>query len=211
MVRRTKEDAQQTRHELLDAAIELFLRQGIANTTLKDIADKTGKTRGAIYWHFENKDAVIQALWERNADTFYQAFSNLATQITLPDLAGKFRHQIKNILQSVISDDEFGQVTRIIIHNVEYTDEQTELQEFLQSKRDDFVQALVTAFEVLKKHKVLKVKLSPELLAQSLFSYIIGLIDNYLKPGNDSLDLVEHGDTLIDLFLDSVVEGRFKD
>lgn len=209
MVRRTKQEAEKTRHELLDAAIVLFLRQGIANTTLKDIADKAGKTRGAIYWHFDNKDAVIQALWERNADTFYQAFSNLVAQSTPPDAALKFRQEIKNILHSVLGDEEYGQVIRIIIHNVEFTDEQTELQLFLTSKKDDFVRALESSFRALEKHKALKVTLEPELLAQGLFSYIHGLIYNHLKPGNDSLDLNEHGDTLIDLLLDSVLEGNW--
>lgn len=206
MVRRTKAEAEQTKHELLDAAIVLFLRQGIANTTLKDIADEAGKTRGAIYWHFDNKDAVIQALWDRNADTFYQAFSNLVIQCSPPDTVIKFRREIKLILQHLISGEEFGRVARILIHNVEFTDEQTELQLFLTSKKDDFVMALESAFRALKKHQSLKVKLEPELLAQSLFSYILGLINNYLKPGNDSLDLIQHGDTLIDLFLDSVVK-----
>ncbi len=205
MVRRTKKEAEQTRHELLDAAIVLFLRQGIANTTLNDIATEVGKSRGAIYWHFDNKDAVIQALWDRNADTFYEAFKNLVSQSSLPDAALNFRREIKNVLYSVLGDDEFGQVIRILIHNVEFTDEQTALQQFLSSKKNELVLALETSFQALEKNNALKVKLPPELLAQSLFGYIDGLVSNHLKPGNNSLDLKEYGDVLIDLFLDSML------
>ncbi len=57
----------------------------------------------------------------------------------------------------------------------------------------------------MEKHNALKVKLPSELLAQSLFSYIDGLVSNHLKPGNESLDLKEYGDILIDLFLDSML------
>ena len=51
MVRRTKEEAQETRQRLLDAAEVLFQSQGVSQTTLQQIAQQAGATRGAIYWH----------------------------------------------------------------------------------------------------------------------------------------------------------------
>ena len=98
MARKTKEDAELTYHALLDAATALFIRQGIARTTLNNIAAEAGMTRGAIYWHFDNKDAVIQALWERNTSTLHTSFINELRNLDVNDPAGHFRKTINNLL-----------------------------------------------------------------------------------------------------------------
>ena len=64
MARRTKEEAQETRQAILDAAVRVFAQQGVANASLTDIAQEAGVTRGAIYWHFANKADLINTLWE---------------------------------------------------------------------------------------------------------------------------------------------------
>ncbi len=205
MARKTKEDTQRTYHALLDAATGLFIRQGVAKTTLSQIASDAGMTRGAIYWHFDNKDAVVQALWERNADRLHQAFSEMLEQIVPPHPALNFRQALKHMLQGVVSDPEVGQVIRIVMHNVEFTDEQTELQRFLMNKKEEIYTALESAFLALQRHKALRVTLAPELLAHSLLSYIHGLIHSYLSPGQRTLDLQRDGDRLLDLFLDALL------
>ncbi|WP_339934093.1 TetR family transcriptional regulator [Vreelandella glaciei] len=62
---RRKADAERTREAILDAAETTFLVQGVSRTTLAHIAQEAGVTRGAIYWHFEDKAAVFDALLER--------------------------------------------------------------------------------------------------------------------------------------------------
>jgi TetR/AcrR family acrAB operon transcriptional repressor len=61
-MRRTKDDAEQTRRALLDAGLRVFGRQGYAATKLEDIAREAAVTRGAIYWHFGGKAELYQAL-----------------------------------------------------------------------------------------------------------------------------------------------------
>ena len=61
-MRRTKSEAEQTRNSTLDAALTLFDEQGYTQTTLSSVARQAGVTRGAIYWHFENKDEILIAL-----------------------------------------------------------------------------------------------------------------------------------------------------
>lgn len=65
MARRTKEDALVTRASLLDAAEHVFLQRGVARTSLNDIAQAAGVTRGALYWHFKDKAALFNAMMER--------------------------------------------------------------------------------------------------------------------------------------------------
>ncbi|MEQ6292367.1 TetR family transcriptional regulator [Vogesella sp. GCM10023246] len=65
MARKTREEAEQTRHLLLDTAERVFWEKGVAATSLADIATAAGLTRGAIYWHFDNKLALFTAICDR--------------------------------------------------------------------------------------------------------------------------------------------------
>lgn len=64
MPRRTHEDALNTRRAILESARRLFSRRGFERTSLSDIAKYAGVTRGAIYWHFEDKGELLCALCE---------------------------------------------------------------------------------------------------------------------------------------------------
>ena len=65
MARKTKADAQITRDQLLDAAEFLFQERGVSRTSLQQIADQAGLTRGAIYWHFKDKGELFCAMVDR--------------------------------------------------------------------------------------------------------------------------------------------------
>ena len=53
VARSTKQEALATRNRLLDAAEVLLQAQGVSQTSLQQIAQQAGATRGAIYWHFK--------------------------------------------------------------------------------------------------------------------------------------------------------------
>ena len=72
MARRTKAEADETRTKLLDAAEEVFFEKGVSRTSLGDIAQRAGATRGAVYWHFKNKTEVLEAMIERDRMPFVQ-------------------------------------------------------------------------------------------------------------------------------------------
>ena len=87
MARKTKEEALKTREAIIDAAIQLFAEQGIFPTTLANIAEKAGVTRGAIYWHFKNKEALLDDLWEQVLLPF-EPIRGLGDNEDLPDVLG---------------------------------------------------------------------------------------------------------------------------
>lgn len=51
-----------TRSRVLDAAREVFITTGYRGATLDSIAARAGFTKGAVYWHFPNKQALFLAL-----------------------------------------------------------------------------------------------------------------------------------------------------
>jgi len=54
--------SEQTRQQILTAASLLFVRKGFFGTSIADLAKATGLTKGALYHHFENKDAIFFAV-----------------------------------------------------------------------------------------------------------------------------------------------------
>lgn len=58
-------DAARTRAALLDAAQEIFLRDGYAAAATEEIVVHAGVTRGALYHHFANKRELFRGVIER--------------------------------------------------------------------------------------------------------------------------------------------------
>ncbi|MCD1125472.1 TetR family transcriptional regulator [Jinshanibacter sp. LJY008] len=63
MARKTKIEALITRQRILNAALEIFSSKGFTSTSLSDISTLANVTRGAIYWHFENKDDILHEIF----------------------------------------------------------------------------------------------------------------------------------------------------
>ncbi|MFL9926224.1 TetR family transcriptional regulator [Herbaspirillum lusitanum] len=55
--------AERTRAALRDAALTAFAQRGIRATTLEDVAARANVTRGAVYWHFADKAALVREVF----------------------------------------------------------------------------------------------------------------------------------------------------
>ena len=126
MARRTKAEALQTRHKLLDAAETVFLRQGVSRTSLADIATEAGATRGAIYWHFKDKTDLFDAMMERVTlplEEVLQAASSSAAQSNGEDSLQRMCQLMRAALHKTVHDPQTRRVFEIATHKVEYTPE----------------------------------------------------------------------------------------
>ena len=70
----------QTRERILAAAEPLILRQGFAGTSLDDILNATGLTKGAFFHHFKDKAGFARALIERYARNDFAVLDRLAAE-----------------------------------------------------------------------------------------------------------------------------------
>ena len=70
MSRKTKEEAEKTRSRILASALSLFVEKGYEYTTFTDIAARLKMTKGAVYWHFASKEALLVALVEEMLKKF---------------------------------------------------------------------------------------------------------------------------------------------
>ena len=64
-----------TRQQILDASLRLFSERGFARTTVRDIARQAGITDAAIYYHFDSKRELLEALVEERG--FLTSLQNL--------------------------------------------------------------------------------------------------------------------------------------
>jgi AcrR family transcriptional regulator len=56
------EDVKDTRQRILDIALDLFIDQGYDKTSLRQIAERLGHSKAAVYYHFASKDDILMAL-----------------------------------------------------------------------------------------------------------------------------------------------------
>lgn len=188
MARKTKEEAQQTRIQLLDAAERLFSERGVANTTLNDIATAAGLTRGAIYWHFQNKTDLIHALWDQVALPLHDSFAELEQSIPNDPLA---RIQIKSttVLTQVVKDARICNLLSIVLLKCEYVDEPGGLRDGYLLKRAECVSKITGEFRQAIAHGQLPADLDEKFAAIGLMSLIDGLCFHWLmNPAMFSLE-----------------------
>lgn len=50
------------RQRVLDSAAALFARKSYAGTTMEEVADSVGELRGTVYYHFDNKQALLEGI-----------------------------------------------------------------------------------------------------------------------------------------------------
>lgn len=203
MVRRTKADALATRNSLLDAAEQLFAQQGVSRTTLNDIAQAAGTTRGAIYWHFKDKAALFNAMMERVTlpleDTL--ACAGQASDADTPTAPlERMRSAFLNALHKTVHDVQTRRVFDIAIHKVEYVDEMLDVRDRHLKARDECV--AMTRAGLLQAARLGEVKLPMPAItaAHGLHALIDGLIQNWLLAP-EAFDLEASGRQTFDAFI----------
>jgi AcrR family transcriptional regulator len=66
-----------TRDRILDIALELFNERGYDKTSLREIADRLGTTKAALYYHFQRKEDILLALHLRLHDLGHEMFDRV--------------------------------------------------------------------------------------------------------------------------------------
>lgn len=188
MARKTKEEAQITRSQLLDAAERLFSERGVAGTTLNDIATAAGLTRGAIYWHFQNKTDLIHALWDRVALPLQQSFAELE-QAMPNDPLSRLQLKATTVLTQVVRDARVRNLLSILLLKCEYVEETGGLRDGYLLKRADCLGQITEEFRQAIAQGQLPAGLNERFAAIGLMSMIDGLSFHWLmNPAMFSLE-----------------------
>jgi len=83
--RRPAARAHNRRGEILDAAAELFSRQGFHAASMREIAAAAGMLPGSLYYHFPSKDELLLAVYEEGVRRIAERLDAALPQATLPE------------------------------------------------------------------------------------------------------------------------------
>lgn len=203
MARKTKEETQTTRQALLDAAEHCFLEKGVFRTTLEHIASRAGHTRGAVYWHFQNKLEVFEAVMERVEMPIF----NELEQIASPDNPHPLRALVtfhRNAFAAFETDPHTRNALEIGLLRCEYVEE---TQPILARQQERAAHARARLESILRQAQQLgqlRADVDVTAGALALHSMIIGYLREWvLDPA--SVKLQAHGITVLRMLVDGMV------
>ncbi|TNE84123.1 MAG: TetR family transcriptional regulator [Gammaproteobacteria bacterium] len=202
-MRRTKEDAEKTREDILNAAIRIFAEKGVARSTLNEIAKAANVTRGAIYWHFENKTQVFEALYERLHRPFVDMIMDDLHK-DHPAPLEQLRDLCIKLLLDLEHDEEKRQALTLFLIKCDYSGELAVLKDTHRKKKAESMKLFQRYFEKAKKTGKLPLEADPYLLAQSISCYMKGILIEYLDD-ICGFNIREKAPKLIQLYFSSVV------
>ena len=179
MARRTKEAAQETRNRLLDTAELVFNEKGVSRTSLAEIAEAAGLTRGAIYWHFKNKLDLFNAMMERVTLPMEEVIGEFGASDT-DDPMGQIRSRSIAVLKNIEADPQIQRVFEIVTHKCEYVDEMAPLRDRNLEGRSDCVMHVEEGMRNAIKVGQLPKTVNPRLAAIGFHALMDGLIINWL-------------------------------
>jgi len=203
MARKTKSQALETRQQILDAAVREFSARGVSSTSLTDIANAAGVTRGAIYWHFRNKVELFNAIWEayesriKVLEVEYQTkFPNNPLRI--------LREILIYILVATVTDSQRKALMEIIFHKCEFVGEIEARKALYMEGYGKIERILVRCIE----EKQLPADLDTRQAAIILRAYLTGLMENWLFIP-ESFDLEGNAGKFVDTYIDMLRHSAF--
>ncbi len=177
-MRRTKEDAEKTRVALLASAERLFLDRGVAHTSLDQIARDAGVTRGAVYWHFQNKAHLFHEMLNQVRLPPEQMTERLCSCTQQQPLRTLYDLCLEGI-SALGRDEQKRRVMTILLHRCEFTDELREAEE----RHHAFINLFIELCEKLLENAAgsLQPGVTPRLAARTLHALIVGLFSDWTR------------------------------
>jgi TetR/AcrR family transcriptional regulator, acrAB operon repressor len=205
MARRTKEEAQETRGLLLDAAERVFSERGVSRASLADIADAAGVTRGAIYWHFRNKADLFQAMIDRVVLPL-EAMVHAAADDSAEDPLERVCAACVHLLRRTAEDEQARRVIGIVFFKRELDEELKSLEGRQKECRAEGMALFEKAFRNAVRRGQLPKGLDLRRATYGLMAYVDGLLYNWLlSPGE--FDMGAQAEKLVRTYLSGLVAG----
>ncbi|WP_341707339.1 TetR family transcriptional regulator [Halopseudomonas sp.] len=200
MVRRTKEEAFETRESILDAAEKCFHEKGVSRTSLSEIAQAAGVTRGAIYWHFQDKADLLDALFER-IQLPMAALNQAALDASATNPLERFRELLVAVLKRLESDPSSRRVNEILLLKCDYVEEPCTQKKHLQSMNRHHDDNLKTSILLAMASGELPANLDLDMALFCTHSFIYGVLHQWLMQPQQ-ISLVERADDVAATLLD---------
>jgi AcrR family transcriptional regulator len=181
-------DYMEVKEMILETAFESFLESGIDGVSLNTIIKRTGLTKGAFYYHFKDKNELIEEIVSRyfygSLDSHYEILDNEANN---------FYEKIMTIVDTFFDLDEFGIVNdydklksyQMLLINMLMKNESLRKKntERLSKVRKELLKAVVNS----QLEGALSEKIDVEKFVDVIMSTVLGSINQWLLT--DHVDL----------------------
>jgi len=176
VVRKTKEEAEETRKDIIDAARRVFHERGVGRSTLEKIAKAAGVTRGAVYWHFKDKAELFFAMRE-------DVFAPMVERTDAFLLSDQFANPLDAVEASIseffrVLEDcsVVREVFEIMISRCEYVDEFASVEEEVGRPAQDFLAKIERVYRQAADRGMLRSGLDPLDAARDTWAFTSGLL-----------------------------------
>ena len=206
MVRRTRDEAAETRNAILDAAERVFSERGVSHTSLEDLAKAAGVTRGAIYWHFRNKSDLFTAMVSRVVLPIEDIAADGVAEDTEDPLALLKERAVK-ALKRTATDPQVQRVFDIVTHKCEYLEDMADVRKRISDLKSGCIERTERTIRNAIKRSQLPKNLDARLAAIGLDAMIFGLISNWLAD-RSYVKLERDAEALVDRYLSCLGAGQ---
>lgn len=186
MVRKTKEEAEQTRKAIIEAARRVFHQCGVVRSTLEKIAREAGVTRGAIYWHFGNKAELFFAMRE---DVFAPMLERTDSLLYSPDFANPLdaiEASVSEFFRVIDDCDVVREVFEIMISRCEYVDEFADIQVEVGRPALHFFEKIERMYRLAAEKGNLRAGISATDAARDTWAFTSGILNLMLGCQRES-------------------------
>lgn len=185
-VRRTKDESEKTRQQILVAAREEFARRGVTRTTLEHIAHAAGVTRGAIYWHFANKAELFNAMREQVTLPLVDRTDFALLEPPDGDPLTGIERFMQSLAEAVLEDRQTRKTFEILSLKCEYVDELRHELTRQGKQCGELLQTLTRRYRAAAAAGTLRSDVDPELAGMESCAFVIGVVRMSLLCGGRS-------------------------
>ncbi len=196
-MRRTKQESEQTRQQILVAARREFAAHGVTRTTLQRIAAAAGVTRGAVYWHFANKRELFQAMREQVSVPLFDDTELLVADA--PDPLGAVERFLRGVIDRIATDLQTRRTFDILSLKCEYVDEfRPELKRHAR-RCQDLMSKFASVYERARGMGEMRHDIAPEIAALATCVFVTGMLRMWL---------IDEDHTLLRPAVDALIAGH---
>jgi len=160
---------------LLDAALEVFWRDGVTRASLQVIAQEAGVTRGALYWHFKNKEDLFETLFEQQYADFFAAFNDQTLRDN-QDVWTHLQHNLTTMFETLATRESKHKFCNVMFSKCEQTAGNETITELACRYHRLFQKQIAYALQLSREQGRLPENTDIELAAIYLESSLVGLI-----------------------------------
>ena len=194
-MRKTKTEAQKTHQHLLDAALEVFWRDGVTRASLQAIAQEAGVTRGALYWHFKNKEDLFETLFEQQYADFFAAFNDQTLRDN-QDVWTHLQHNLTTMFETLATRESKHKFCNVMFSKCEQTAGNETITELACRYHRLFQKQIAYALQLSREQGRLPENTDIELAAIYLESSLVGLIKIWIDEP-ERFDLIAQSKRVI--------------